>query len=161
MNISVSELLPITELLAGLSFGPDWMVAGAVFLLTAAMMTFGIPGVVIPLSVASGALLGPGYAAAAVALGGLVGSQLFFLAARRALSGRARRPRGELSEKIERNLGRYGFWYMVGLRLCGLPHFAVTTACAVLPIGKTAFAAATLIGLLPVAFAAAALGSSF
>ena len=161
MNINISELLPVAELLAGLSFGPDWMIAGAVFLLTAAMMGFGIPGVVIPLSVASGALLGPAYAAAAVALGGLVGSQLFFLAARRTLSGRAPRPRSELAARIERNLGRYGFWYMVGARLAGVPHFAVTTACAVLPIGKAAFAAATLIGLLPIAFAAAALGSSF
>lgn len=160
MGLNASELLPIAELLADLSLTPDWMLAGAVFLLTATLMAVGIPGVVVPLSVASGALLGPAYAAGTVALGGLIGSQLFFLGARRALSGRPRRPLGELVVKIQRNFGRYGFWYVVGLRLAGAPHFAISTACAVLPIGKTAFAAATLIGLLPVAFLAASLGST-
>jgi uncharacterized membrane protein YdjX (TVP38/TMEM64 family) len=161
VDLDLSELLPVAELLSGLSSAPDWILAGAVFLLTATLMAFGVPGIVIPLSVASGALLGPAYAAATVALGGLIGSQLFFLAARRALSGRARLPRGDTTARFTRNFGRYGMWYVVGLRLAGAPHFALTSACAILPIGKTAFAAATLLGLLPIAFVAASLGSSF
>jgi uncharacterized membrane protein YdjX (TVP38/TMEM64 family) len=161
VDLNLTELLPVAELLSGLSSAPDWILASAVVLLTATLMAFGIPGIVIPLSVASGALLGPAYAAATVALGGLIGSQLFFLAARRALSGRARLPNCDMAGRFQSNFGRYGIWYVVGLRLAGAPHFALTSACAVLPIGKTAFAAATVLGLLPVAFIAASVGSSF
>jgi uncharacterized membrane protein YdjX (TVP38/TMEM64 family) len=161
MDFNVAELLPITEFVAGISTSSGWVLASMFFLLTAALMAFGIPGVVVPLSVASGALLGPVYAAATIALGGLVGSQLFFLASRRALSGRGGRRIEAMIARIERNFGRYGFWYVAGLRVAGAPHFAITTACAVLPIGRGAFAAATLIGLLPVAFVAASVGSWF
>jgi uncharacterized membrane protein YdjX (TVP38/TMEM64 family) len=161
VSFGVSELLSVADLLAGLSADAHWIAASAVFLLTATLMAFGIPGVLIPLSVASGAFLGPAYAAAAVALGALLGSQVFFHLSRHALRDRARHRLGALIAKIEKNFGRYGFWYVVGLRVAGAPHFAITTACAVLPIRPSAFAAATLIGLLPVTLVAAAFGSSF
>jgi len=160
MDLNIAELLPIAELLSGIAASSDVLIVGTVFLLTAGLMAFGIPGVVIPLSAASGALLGPFYAAATVALGGLLGSQIFFLLSRRTLGAKARAPLEALVARIETNFRRYGLWYVAGLRVAGAPHFAVTTACAVLPIGKGAFAAATFIGLLPVTFVAAAFGSS-
>jgi uncharacterized membrane protein YdjX (TVP38/TMEM64 family) len=160
VEFSVSEWLPIAEFLTGLSANADWVVASAAFLLAAALMAFGVPGVVIPLSVASGALVSPPFAGVSVALGALVGSQALFLASRRALGSRSHGKIDAFVAKVEGNFRRYGFWYVVGLRLAGAPHFALTPACAVLPIGKGAFAAATLLGLLPVTFLAAALGSS-
>jgi uncharacterized membrane protein YdjX (TVP38/TMEM64 family) len=158
MDFSLSDLAPVATIVGALAAQADWILAAAVFTMTASAMAFGIPGILVPLSVASGAFLGPGYTAAAVALGGVVGGQILFLASRRALKGRMGKPRSRIVASIASNFSRYGLWYVVGLRLTGVPHLAVTSACAVLPISSRAFAAATMLGLLPVAFIAASFG---
>jgi uncharacterized membrane protein YdjX (TVP38/TMEM64 family) len=158
MDFSLSDLAPVATIVGALAAQADWILAAAVFTMTASAMAFGIPGILVPLSVASGAFLGPGYTAAAVALGGVVGGQILFWPR----GGRSRGGWGSRaaasSPALRATSADMGCGTWSGLRLTGVPHLAVTSACAVLPISSRAFAAATMLGLLPVAFIAASFG---
>ena len=136
------------------------LLAGLFFVATAALVAFCIPGVLIPMALSSGALLGAWQAVAAVALGGVVGSQLFFLSARYLASERLRKRLGPRFEVFQQRFAGRGIWYVVGLRLVGAPNFLVTTGSALMPIRSSSFAAATLIGFLPAIAIAAATGSA-
>ena len=136
------------------------LLAGLFFLVTAALVAFCIPGVLIPVALSSGALLGAWQAVAAVALGAVVGSQLFFLCARYLASERLRARLGPRLEGFERRVSGRGIWYVAGLRLLGAPNFLVTTGSALMPIRSSSFAAATLLGFLPAIAIAATTGSA-
>lgn len=133
--------------------------AGLVFAGTTLLVALCVPGVLVPVAVSSGALLG-GWAVVPVALGALAGSQLLFLAVRHGTAGRVRGRLGRRLERFEERFARYGLWYVVGLRLIGAPHFLVTAGSALLPVSATAFAAATLGGFGPVIAMATAAGSA-
>lgn len=152
-----SLIASLGPLLTGLE--NELAVAGLFFLGTTALVALCVPGVLIPIAVSSGSLLGWA-ALPVVALGALAGSQLLFLAVRHLLAARARARLGARLDGFERRFARYGLWYVVALRLCGAPHFAVTAASALLPLRPTAFAVATLAGFVPVIAMAAAAGSA-
>jgi uncharacterized membrane protein YdjX (TVP38/TMEM64 family) len=132
-----------------------------IFGLVMALISLGIPGVVVPMSVSSGAMLGGSIGMAVVALGALAGSQVLFLVSRRLLKDAARRRIGERLAAFERKVQKHGFYYVLGLRLVGAPHVFVTSASAVTPMSSRAFAAATLLGTLPVVALSAHLGAAF
>ena len=152
--MSMGDLAPLLALAQA-----DLAWAGLLFVGTAALVAFCVPGVIVPMSVSATALLGGWAAVPVVTLGALVGSQALFLATRRLDAGRARSRLGPRVEVVERCFARYGLWAVVGLRLCGVPHFLVTAGSALLAIRASGFAAATLAGLLPVVALASAAGS--
>lgn len=150
------EQLPFLASLIG-----NELLLGLAFLtLTAAVMGFGVPGALIPLSFSSGALLGGWLGMAVVVVGALLGSQAFFVVTRRWLSVRIRKRWGGKLERFDRDLGRRGFVYLLGLRLLGVPHLLVTAASALSPIRARSFALATMLGLLPAITLAAMAGSA-
>ena len=139
----------------------ELFLAALFFTATAVLIAFCVPGILIPAAAASGAILGPIGATAAVALGALAGSQLFFVVARSIARDRLSSRLGGRLEAFRQKVTRYGLWYVMGLRLIGAPHFLVTAASALIPIRHSTFALATLLGLLPVIAIAATAGSSF
>ena len=118
--------------------------------LTATLIACCMPGTIVPLSASSGALLGGWLGAAAVLTGALIGSHLLFLASRHVLRERINARWGAKISKFEHHFARRGFFYVVGLRIAGVPHFLVTAGCALSPLRARTFLAATLLGLLPV-----------
>jgi uncharacterized membrane protein YdjX (TVP38/TMEM64 family) len=138
----------------------DLIVAALVFLGTTMLVLLCIPGVLVPMAVSSGSLIG-GWAVPVVALGALVGSQILFVGIRRADAGRLRAKVGSRLARFEQRFARYGLWYVVVLRLIGAPHFLVTASSAMLPLRAGSFAIATLAGFLPVIALAAVAGSAF
>jgi uncharacterized membrane protein YdjX (TVP38/TMEM64 family) len=161
MDLGLINSLPLYEL------GPmiavvdsELLVAGFFFVATAALIALCVPGVLMPMALSSGAILGGWGAAAAVALGAVAGSQLFFLSARCFAGDRLRARLGNRLETFERRFAEHGILYVIGLRLIGAPHFLVTAGSALMPIRSSSFAAATLLGFLPAIAIASATGSA-
>lgn len=137
----------------------DIALAGLLFFGTAALVALCVPGVITAMSVSAAAILGGWEAVPVVTLGALAGSQALFLGIRRLDAGRTRTKLGARFEAFESRFARFGLWYVVGLRICGAPHFLVTAGSALLPVRAGGFAAATFAGLLPVVAVASAAGS--
>ena len=131
---------------------------GAVFLaLTAGLIAFGVPGVLVPISFTSGALLGGWTGMAVVVAGAMLGSQALFLVTRVWLGAWTRKRWGHRLQRFDEAIAKRGFVYLLGLRLIGAPHLLVTASSALSAIRTRSFAFATLLGFLPaVALAASA-----
>jgi len=142
----MSELVLSIEAL----FASELILAFVLAGLTAAMVACCVPGTIVPLSVSSGALLGGWEGAGAVTAGALVGSMALFLASRHLLQDRIRARWGDKLAKLESHVGKRGFFYVVGLRVVGVPHFLVTAGSALSGVRARSFLAATLLGFLPV-----------
>jgi uncharacterized membrane protein YdjX (TVP38/TMEM64 family) len=153
MEVDFLGWLPLYEL-------EPILLAGIFFVATAALVALCVPGVLLPIALSSGALLGAWEAAAAVALGAVAGSQLFFLLTRRYAGERLRRRLGKRFEGFRHRFAAHGLWYLIALRLVGAPHLLVAGGSALMPIRASRFALATLIGLLPAIAIAAATGSA-
>lgn len=138
------------ELLLGLTF----------VALTAALVASGVPGVLVPLSLSSGALLGGWLGMVVVVSGAVIGSHVLFVVTRRWLGARIRRRWGERLARFDRAISRRGFFYLLGLRLTGVPHLLVTGASALSAIPPRRFAFATLLGFLPAIALSAMAGSA-
>ena len=133
---------------------------GLAFLsLTATLIALGVPGVLVPLSFSSGALLGGWLGMLVVVAGALLGSHAFFMATRRWLASHVRLRWGERLRGFDGEIQRRGLLYVTGLRLAGVPHFLVTAASAVSPMRARSFALATLLGFLPAIALSAMAGS--
>jgi uncharacterized membrane protein YdjX (TVP38/TMEM64 family) len=158
--------MPIEQYIAGienlLAFDGALLTAALVAMLwlaTTSLVAAGIPGVLIPATLATEALAGPIAATATVSMGAIGGSMLLFIAARR-WGAPFMAPRlGNRLESFERRFADHGIWYIVGLRLIGTPHMVVTVGSAMMPIRAPAFAAATFMGFLPSIALAAMAGS--
>jgi uncharacterized membrane protein YdjX (TVP38/TMEM64 family) len=158
--------MPIDQLIAGIenlvAFDGALLTAVLVALLwfaTTSLVAAGIPGVLIPATLATEALAGPAAATATVSAGALGGSLLLFMAARRWGAPVMARRVGNRLEAFERRFAAHGLWYIVGLRVIGTPHMIVTVGSAMMPIRAPAFAAASLLGFLPSIALAAMAGS--
>ena len=136
------------------------LVAGVTFGLAAVLMACGVPGIIVPLSLTSGAMLNAEIAAAAVAAGGTVGAHAMFLLARTSLRERVRARIGGRLDGMEQAFARRGALFVLGLRLVGAPSVALTGACALLPIRQSTFALVSFAGFLPAAWLAASVGSA-
>lgn len=153
--------LPLHDLVSSMAaIDGEALFAALVFVATAALIALCVPGILVPAAITSGAVLGPWGATAVVTLGALAGSQLFFIATRVLARDRMRARLGHRLEAFERRFAAHGALYVLGLRLIGAPHFMVTAGSALMPMRAASFAAATLLGLLPVVALAAAAGSS-
>ena len=124
----------------------------------AAASASGLPGIIVPLTVVSAAVLGPVQAAIAVLLGVIVGSQFLFALLKGLGRDRLAARLGGRFEVVERVFQRRGLLCLIGLRIVGTPHFLVTGASALLPIRHAHFATATALGMLPVVCVSAGTG---
>jgi uncharacterized membrane protein YdjX (TVP38/TMEM64 family) len=161
MDPFLFDWLPIDGAALGGALQSDLLVAGLLFLGTAALVALCVPGIVIPVSITSGAVLGPWAGTPVVALGALLGSQILFLVARRLARERVTARLGKRLDSFRHRFAAHGIWYVIGLRLVGAPHFLITAGSALMPMRAGSFAVATLLGLLPVIAIASAAGSSF
>ena len=135
------------------------VLVAALLLVTTSLVAAGIPGVLIPATLAAEAVAGPVAATATVSMAAMGGSLLLFMAARRWGSPVAASRLGSRLESFERRFMAHGIWYVIGLRLVGTPHMLVTVGSAMMPMRAPAFAAATLLGFLPAIALAAMAGS--
>ena len=138
----------------------DVLLAFALLALTATLVAFGVPGVLLPLSFSSGALLGGWIGMLVVIAGAVLGSQVLFVATRRWLADRLRRRWGTRLSRFDRTMEQRGFLYLLGLRLVGAPHLLVTASSALSAIRARSFVLATLLGFLPAIGLAAMAGSA-
>jgi membrane protein DedA with SNARE-associated domain len=153
---SILEQLPI---LASL-LGSDVLLALAFLALTATLVGFGVPGVLMPISFSSGALLGGWVGMAVVIAGAVLGSHALFVVMRRWFAERLRKRWGERLARFDRNMETRGFYYLLGLRLVGAPHVLVTASSSLSAIRARSFVLATLLGFLPAIALAAMAGSA-
>jgi uncharacterized membrane protein YdjX (TVP38/TMEM64 family) len=130
-----------------------------VFLLTTTLTACSIPGVIIPMSLTGGVLLGPWLAVLAVATGAVTGSLFLFGLARRFGASRLQAKFGARLAAFEGRLTRYGPIAVVALRVAGAPGPLITAGAAATAMRLPTFALATLAGLLPSVVLASA-GSS-
>jgi uncharacterized membrane protein YdjX (TVP38/TMEM64 family) len=132
------------------------------YLLVTTLTACSIPGMLIPMSLTGGLLLGPWLAVLTVATGAMTGSLLLFTLTRRFGAERLRRRFGSRLEPLEERLTRLGPYAVMALRVAGAPGPLVTAGAALTSMGPTVFALATLAGLLPsVVLAAASPGLLF
>lgn len=154
-------LLSLHETIAPLLPMIGGAVGGAflVFLITTTLTACSIPGIIIPMSLTGGLLLGPWLAVLTVAAGALTGSLFLFGLARRFGTRRLQEKFGERLAGLEERLTAYGPYAVVALRVAGAPGPLVTAGAALTSMRVPVFALATLAGLLPSVILAAA-GSS-
>jgi uncharacterized membrane protein YdjX (TVP38/TMEM64 family) len=140
--------------------GSEMLLGLALLTLTAALVALGVPGVLLPLSFSSGALLGGWLGMLVVVAGAALGSHALFLATRSWLAVHVRRRWGARLERFDHAVGKRGFYYLLGLRLAGVPHMLVTASSALSAIRARSFALATLLGFLPAIALSAMAGSA-
>lgn len=138
------ELAPLLPAIGG-TIGAALLLFLAVTTLTACS----VPGVLIPMSLTGGLLLGPWLAVFTVATGAMTGSLFLFALTRRFGAERLRRRFGHRLQPLEERLTRFGPYAVVALRVAGAPGPLITAGAAVTSMGRTTFALATLAGLLP------------
>lgn len=154
-------LAPVQQQLAALMpmVGGAVGVAVLLYVATTTLTTLSVPGMLIPISITGGALVGPGPAILAVAGGGLTGSLLLFLLITRFGTARLHHRFGDRLQGIEDRFGKLGPWAVAGLRVAGVPAPLVAAGAALTHMRPSLFALATLAGLLP-SVVLAATGSS-
>lgn len=129
------------------------LLTATVFLSAMALSSLGVPGFIVPLSLFSAALLGPLASAGAVLFGLLVGSHALFLVLRHYGVSKFPRLAGPRLDRVRTECARRGLWYLIGLRVIGVPHVLVTGGCALATMPAPTFAAGTLIGFAPIVLA--------
>ena len=161
MELGLTDWLPLGAIdgLLAMPFGEGWL-ALAFFALTASVYASGIPGTLLPISFSSGALLGWWLGMAAVGAGAMLGSILLYRLLERGSHGVLRRRFGDQLERLDTLAARGGILPLIGLRLAGVPHLAVTGLCALASVGARRYALATLVGVLPAIALSATAGAA-
>jgi uncharacterized membrane protein YdjX (TVP38/TMEM64 family) len=123
------------------------------------VVAFSLPGGAV-MTVAGGFLFGPWLGAALAVAGATLGACALFLAARYALAETLARRAGPLLGKLREELQRDGFWYLLALRLIPLvPFWLCNLAPALAGMPFPAYAAATLLGIIPATTVFAGIGA--
>ena len=113
------------------------------------VVAFSLPGGAV-MTVAGGFLFGPWLGAALAVAGATLGASALFLAARHALAETLARRAGPLLGRVRDELRRDGFWYLLSIRLIPVvPFWLANLAPALAGMPFPAYAAATLIGIVP------------
>ena len=161
MDFHVSPLLTLdkTEIILAMPLAEVWL-AMAFLGLAVCIYATGIPGALVPVSFSSGALLGETLAIAAVAAGALFGSVILFCGLVRGTRSISQHRYGRHIKRLDHAVSRGGILPIIGLRLIGVPHLAVTGVCALASIGLRRYAISTLVGILPAIAIAATAGAA-
>lgn len=161
MDLSLSARLPLDRLKAMLAMplGEVW-IASLILGITAIIYASGIPGALLPVSFSSGALLGGEFGMAAVTAGALLGAPVLYALIDRGSKATLRQKYGNRLERLDELVSRGGLLPIIGLRLVGTPHIAVTALCALAAVGPRRYALATIIGIFPVIALSAMAGAA-
>lgn len=149
MDFAISSYLPLgaIESLNAMPYG-GMLVPLALAMLAMVIVGFSIPGALTPTAFLSGAMIGiPGILV--VALGALGGTALLYVFSKQFLGAYMTRKFGPRIDHYHDHLMQKGPWYLVGLRIGGVPNLLVTASCVATPIPARTFAAASLLGMLP------------
>ena len=138
----------------------EWLLGLAFVMLTATLVACGVPGVLVPLSFSSGAMLGGWLGMLVVVAGAVLGSHAFFVATRKWFAEHVHLRWGDRLKHFNGEIGKRGFLYVAGLRVAGVPHFLVTAASALSPMRARSFLLATMLGFLPAVAISAMAGSA-
>lgn len=148
LHLELAPLLP--------AVGGTLGAALLLYLVVTTLTACSIPGMLIPMSLTGGLLLGPWVAVLTVLTGAMTGSLLLFALTRRFGAERLRRRFGSRLEPLEGRLMRFGPYAVAALRVVGAPGPLITAGAALTSMGRTSFALATVAGLLPSVVLAAA-----
>lgn len=161
MEMGLTDWLPLGAIdgLLAMPFGEGWL-ALAFFALTASVYASGVPGTLLPLSFSSGALLGWTLGMLAVGAGAMLGSVLLYRLLERGSQGALRTRYGKHLERLDSLAARGGILPLIGLRLAGLPHLAVTAVCALASVGARRYMLATFVGVFPAIALSATAGAA-
>ncbi len=119
-------------------------------LLYATLLTLSLPGAVLTLSLAAGALFGLALGALVVCISTVIGSSLAFLAARYLVRDWVAARLGEHMMRIDREVEQEGVQYLLTLRpIAVVPHFLINLGMGVTRMRLPIFAVATLVGVIP------------
>ncbi len=134
----------------------------ALFLYCAVYITvtaLSLPGATL-MSLAGGFLFGVPVGLVAVVLSATVGATIIYQIARTALGDSLRKRAGGMVKKLENGFNENAFSYLLLLRLIPLfPFFVVNIAPAIFGVKTHTFFLATLIGIIPGAFAFVSAGN--
>jgi uncharacterized membrane protein YdjX (TVP38/TMEM64 family) len=115
----------------------------------------------LPMTLAGGLLFGPIVGGLAAAAGCTLGGTVVFLVCRTAAGDILHRAASPRIAEIEDGVRRDAFFYILTLRLIPITPFGLATiALGFLEIPLATFVGATLLGILPISFIYASLGSS-
>lgn len=161
MDLTFASLLAFDrfEALLAMPLGEVWL-AAAIFGLTASIYASGIPGALLPISFSSGALLGGALGMAAVGAGALIGSLILYRLFERGSQATLRQKYAERLKRLDAIAARGGVMSIIGLRLVGVPHIAVTAICALAAVGQRRYALAMIVGTFPAIALSAAAGAA-
>ncbi|MBW4089770.1 MAG: TVP38/TMEM64 family protein [Proteobacteria bacterium] len=136
------------------------LLAPAAFVaLYALVVAFSIPEASLA-TVTAGLLFGPWFGGGLAVLGASLGAVVLFMVARTALAGFMARRAQTLLVRIRPGLERDGFSYLLALRLLPIvPFWLVNLGAALCGMRLFPYAAATLIGIIPVTFVFAWIGA--
>jgi len=143
----------------------DWaghnLLAALLIFFTAYAVSASLPLPVLTImSLLAGCLFGRWLGTGVASLGYVAGVTASFLMARSLLRERLRRQFGPRLRRVERGFEREGAYYLLILRLMpGLPFFLVNWLMALTPIRPRAFAAVSWVGVLPLTFLYAGVGT--
>jgi uncharacterized membrane protein YdjX (TVP38/TMEM64 family) len=158
---TLTAFLPVAffESALAMPYG-EAIVAAAFFAVTASIYASGIPGALLPLSFSSGALLGGVLGIASVAAGATLGSLVLYALLERGSRATLRERYADRLAWLDRLAARGGILPIIGLRLAGVPHVAVTALCALSSVGPRRYALATFLGICPAIALTALAGSA-
>ncbi len=133
--------------------------AGLYVLVYAAAVAVSFPGAVV-LTIAGGLLFGVVEGTVLAVSGATLGAVVFFVAARTALQPLLARRFGALLERLRPGMERNGFSYVLALRLVPVvPFWLINIAAALGGVRLSAFALATLLGIVPAGAVYASVGA--
>jgi uncharacterized membrane protein YdjX (TVP38/TMEM64 family) len=136
-----------------------WSALALFCLAYVAVAALSIPGATL-LSALGGFLFGNMVGTAAVVASATVGATILFTAARAAVGGFFRKRAGPYVRRLEEGFSRNAFSYLLLLRLIpAFPFFIINIASAFTRIRVATFFFATLIGIIPGAFAFVSAGN--
>ena len=131
----------------------------AYFLVYVVAIACSLPGGLL-LTVIGGYLFGIAIGGTCVVVAATIGATLIFLAAKTALGDPLRAKAGPAMRKMESDIRRNAFNYLLVLRLIPLfPFFLVNLAPAFLGVGLRTYVAATFLGIIPATFIFSSVGN--
>lgn len=128
-----------------------FMVAGAFMAILTGAMALSIPGSVLTLALAAGAIFGLWWGIPIVLVGIVVGDSLAFLMARYLFRDWVERRFAQQATMMQRGFERNGAYYLFAMRLAAvIPFFIVNWTMALTRMKLRLFAPVSFLGLVPV-----------
>jgi uncharacterized membrane protein YdjX (TVP38/TMEM64 family) len=137
------------DLRAAFDAHPFW-VAGAFVAIKVTALSLSLPGAVLTMSLAAGAIFGPVWGTALCLFAVTMGDSLSFLIARYVLRDWVERRFGRYMGTIDRGIERDGAFYLLSLRLMAVvPFFVVNLTMGLTRMPLKVFAPVSFLGLIP------------